>query len=315
MRRLSYPLLLLIGGMLFIAACSQDDEVAPVDEVPQEILTRLQTLGFDIDDQAPIVFERGYLVEGDIYLTEEDIDRLSPSDALRIPTEEQYHTTNLVSSGGARTITIFISSDGGDFAGLPNANKYNPGAAKPSGTPGGGNNGGGGDGGDADYSVTYGEALTEAINRFNAENLELQFAPATSKESADIIFTRLNKRDERRGVLGSAGFPTASGDPYGEVKMSGVLESSYGLSVNGIATIMAHELGHCIGFRHTDYFDRSVSCGGSTSNEGQAGVGAIHVPGTPTGATLAAKSWMLACTDGGDRPFNNDDKTALTYLY
>jgi len=127
--------------------------------------------------------------------------------------------------------------------------------------------------------------------------------------------TRLNKRDERRGVLGSAGFPTASGDPYGEIKMSGVLESSYGLSTEGIATIIAHEMDHCIGFRHTDYFDRSISCGGGTSNEGDGGVGANHIPGTPTGASAAAKSWMLACTDGGDRPFNNDDKVALDYLY
>ena len=115
--------------------------------------------------------------------------------------------------------------------------------------------------------------------------------------------------------MGSAGFPTSSGDPYGQIKMSGILESSYGLSTAGIATIIAHEMGHCIGFRHTDYFNRSISCGGSASNEGDGGVGANHIPGTPTGATLSAKSWMLACTDGGDRPFNNDDKTALDYLY
>ena len=30
--------------------------------------------------------------------------------------------------------------------------------------------------------------------------------------------TRLSKRDERRGVLGSAGFPTSSGAPYGQIK-------------------------------------------------------------------------------------------------
>ena len=74
-------------------------------------------------------------------------------------------------------------------------------------------------------------------------------------------------------------------------------------------------MGHCVGFRHTDYFDRSISCGGSPSNQGTAGVGANHIPGTPTGATASKKSFMLACTDGGDRPFNADDKTALDYLY
>jgi hypothetical protein len=75
-------------------------------------------------------------------------------------------------------------------------------------------------------------------------------------------------------------------------------------------------MGHCIGFRHTDYFNRSISCGGSPVNEGPAEpIGANHIPGTPTGASLSAGSWMLSCTGGGNRPFNNDDKTALDYLY
>ena len=165
------------------------------------------------------------------------------------------------------------------------------------------------------YSPAMIAGLDEAIARYNAENLLISFQRVTSSSGADIVMTRLSKRDERRGVLGSAGFPTASGDPYGEIKMSGVLESSYGLSTDGIATIIAHEMGHCIGFRHTDFFDRSISCGGSPSNEGDGGVGANHIPGTPTGASLSKQSWMLACTDGSNRDFNNDDKTALDYLY
>jgi hypothetical protein len=76
---------------------------------------------------------------------------------------------------------------------------------------------------------------------------------------------------------------------------------------------MAHEMGHCIGFRHTDYMNRAYSCGGSTYNEGSAGVGAIHIPGTPTGPS--ASSWMLACSNGGNRPFTSADRTALNYLY
>lgn len=74
-------------------------------------------------------------------------------------------------------------------------------------------------------------------------------------------------------------------------------------------------MGHCIGFRHTDYFDRSISCGGSPSNEGTAGVGANLISGTPSGASLADASWMLSCTDGSNRPFNSDDVTALNFLY
>ena len=71
-----------------------------------------------------------------------------------------------------------------------------------------------------------------------------------------------------------------------------------------------------IKFRHTDFFDRSISCGGSTSNEGAAGIGANHIAGTPTGADLQGNgSWMLACTDGSSRPFTNADQAALDVLY
>ena len=170
-------------------------------------------------------------------------------------------------------------------------------------------------GGNSGYSPGMIAGLDLAIARYNAQNLAISFARVSNSNQADITMTRLNKRDERRGVLGSAGFPTASGDPYNNIMMSGILESSYGLSTEGIATIIAHEMGHCIGFRHTDYFNRAISCGGGTSNEGDGGVGANHIPGTPTGASASARSWMLACTDGGDRPFNTDDRTALNYLY
>jgi hypothetical protein len=43
-------------------------------------------------------------------------------------------------------------------------------------------------------------------------------------------------------------------------------------------------------------------------------VGAIHIPGTPTGPDPT--SWMLACIGSGvNRPFNSNDVTALNYLY
>lgn len=263
------------------------------------VLSRLVDLGFDVDQQAPIPFHGGYLVEGDIFLTAYDLEHMGSG--LRIPVEEQYSTDNLVVTGGSRVITVYMEVEtsgggGGGNGGPPSGkgpNKTTAAAAFPS---------------------TYDLALNEAIARYNAENLELSFQ-RVSVTNADIVFSRLGKRDERRGVLGSAGFPTASGDPYGQILMSGVLESSYGLSVDGIATIMAHEMGHCVGFRHTDYFDRSISCGGTTSNEGDGGIGANQIPGTPAGASLAAQSWMLSCTDGSDRPFNSDDQTALDYLY
>jgi len=288
MKKLNYFTACMLLASATFFAC-ESDQVMKEETVSPEVMARLTDLGFDVTDQAPLIFEEGYLVEGDIYLTDADLARMKAG--VRVPVEEQYSTNNLVTTGGNRVITVYAPEES---------------------SGGGKGKKGGGSGG---YSPGMIAGLDLAISRYNAQNLEISFQRVTSSSNADIVMTRLNKRDERRGVWGSAGFPTASGDPYGEIKMSGVLESSYGLSTAGIATIIAHEMGHCVGFRHTDYFDRSISCGGGTSNEGDGGVGANHIPGTPTGATASAKSWMLACTDGGDRPFNNDDRTALNYLY
>lgn len=152
---------------------------------------------------------------------------------------------------------------------------------------------------------SYVAALDEALGRYNAQNLALTFQRVSS--GADISLVA-----GRGSYLASAGFPTSSGDPYGQVKINAKAIGDQPQST--VATIMAHEIGHCIGFRHTDYMNRSYSCGGSAVNEGASTVGAIHIPGTPTGPDSG--SWMLACIGSGqNRPFNNNDETALSYLY
>ena len=79
--------------------------------------------------------------------------------------------------------------------------------------------------------------------------------------------------------------------------------------------VITHELGHTIGFRHSDYYNRAISCGGAASNEGAAGVGAILIPGTPSTATVGG-SIMNSCfrsTETGE--LTSSDITALNYLY
>jgi Dual-action HEIGH metallo-peptidase len=152
---------------------------------------------------------------------------------------------------------------------------------------------------------SYIAALDEALARYNAENLVLTFQRVSS--GADISLVSGNG-----SYLASAGFPTSSGNPYGQVKINSRAIGNQPQST--VASIIAHELGHCIGYRHTDYMNRSYSCGGSPTNEGASTVGAVHIPGTPTGPDSG--SWMLSCIGSGqNRPFNNNDKTALNYLY
>ncbi len=154
----------------------------------------------------------------------------------------------------------------------------------------------------------YAEALAEVARRYNAENLTLTFSVVSS--GANITFSNANG-----SYLASAGFPSG-GNPFNSVQVNSraIGTGTSTTFINYLATILAHEAGHCIGMRHTDYTDRSYSCGGSVSNEGASTVGAILIPGTPSGPD--AGSWMLACIgSGGNRPFNANDKTALSYIY
>ncbi len=147
-------------------------------------------------------------------------------------------------------------------------------------------------------------ALNAAIARYNAKALRVTFLRVTTGQHINITTVS--------GVsyIASSGFPSG-GNPYNSIKFN---TAYLGWNSNTLTSVMAHEIGHCIGFRHTDYMSREYSCGGAHVNEGTAGVGAIYIPGTPTGP--AANSWMLACISNGvNRPFNTADVTALNYVY
>jgi len=154
-------------------------------------------------------------------------------------------------------------------------------------------------------NASVSSAIDAAIKRYNDEKLQITFARVAS--GGDINIKIINGGN----YIASAGFPSG-GDPYGEVKFNRQYQS---YSAGFLATVISHEMGHCIGFRHTDYMNRAYSCG-TGGNEGQTttGVGAVQIPGTPSGPDEA--SWMLACLSAStNRPFNGNDRTALNYLY
>ncbi|GGG31139.1 M57 family metalloprotease [Hymenobacter glacieicola] len=153
----------------------------------------------------------------------------------------------------------------------------------------------------------YITATDELIRRYNAQNLRIRFSRVSS--GGNIV---MSAAPSGSSYLASAGFPSG-GNPYGSVSVNvGAIGTANASTY--IATILAHEVGHCIGFRHTDYMSRQYSCGGSAVNEGASTVGAIHIPGTPTSPD--PNSWMLACIgSGANRPFNANDVTALNYVY
>jgi hypothetical protein len=255
-------------------SCKKDIKQVAVNEVSQETLTKIQNLGFG--SQGVKKIDGGYLVEGDIILSESELSSTPGTPNMVVAQEEQYRTFNTVSITKHPTINVALSNTS------------------------------------VQHDPAFSAALDEAIRRYNAESLQIKFQRVTT--GADITVVAYY---ENSNTLGSAGFPTSAGDPYSQIKMN-TYHYSTGTgetNVNYIATIMAHEMGHCIGFRHTDYMARRYSCGyGGNEGQSSTGVGAVHIPGTPTKAD--PNSWMLACIGSGvNRPFNANDKIALGYLY
>jgi hypothetical protein len=153
---------------------------------------------------------------------------------------------------------------------------------------------------------TLSAGLDLAIDNYNSQNLSFSMVRGSFADCSASITARTAS-----GTGGSAGFPTG-GKPYGTINI-GVGLQNYSIDVS--EHVITHELGHCIGFRHSDYYDRSISCGGAYSNEGQSNVGAILIPGTPSDARVGG-SIMNSCfraTESGE--WSSSDKTALDYLY
>jgi hypothetical protein len=148
------------------------------------------------------------------------------------------------------------------------------------------------------------QGLDAAIANYNNLGLRIFFQRGGTGCTANITAQTTS------GSGGSAGFPSG-GYPYGTINIGTGL-NTYSVDVN--EHVITHELGHAIGFRHSDYYNRSISCG-SGGNEGDSGVGAIHISGTPTTATVGG-SIMNACfrsTETGE--WTSSDVTALNALY
>lgn len=242
------------------------------ETIDAKTLAKIEAAGFSTKDAFvdTLVGKKGFVVEGDIFLTEEQLDALQPSKTNK----KHYRTNNIVGPDG-RVVYVYM---------------------------------------DADFNSTMQAAFDEALNRYNSLGLDITFQRANSS-GADIDILSQKLRKSRGGtILGrSAGFPDANGNPATPIVLnSDVYNPRRGSVPADAATVIAHEIGHAIGFRHTDYMNRSFSCGRG-GDEGDAGVGAVYIPGTPAGPENG--SWMLSCSNGTDRPFTSGDVTALQTVY
>lgn len=272
-------LLAIATCTILLFSCKKDSSssAAANDEISEEVLGQIRAQGFSSD--GVIKMKGGYIVENDIFLSNEQLKatpNIGPD--IRVGEEEQYRTTNLIKKL-PRTITVSMN--------YPN------------------------------HVALLTTATDTAIARYNALNLRLKFQRVSGVGDIDIIGADLGGSILGGIVLGqSSGFPNKAGNPATPITLNsheGVFTDN--TDVKWLATVIAHEMGHTIGFRHTDYKNRRFSCGFTFPwNEGAAGVGAVYIPGTEK-KPKDPGSWMLACTDGTDRPFNPNDIIALNYLY
>jgi len=162
----------------------------------------------------------------------------------------------------------------------------------------------------AAFTGKFSTALTAAIANYN--NLGLRWHMTRTSGSTTGCSAVITARTTS-GTGGVSGFPSG-GRPFNAINIGTGLNSS-SIPTSTVTHVITHELGHTIGFRHSDFFNRAISCGGAASNEGDGGVGAVLIPGTPSGATVGG-SVMNSCfrTNETGR-FTGSDVTALNQLY
>lgn len=276
MKKITLQILSLFAIIALVISCN-NNETTPEQEtqdIAPEILAKLKDFNINTNDisiakqHLPDGTSRDrYLVEGDIYLSHEQIMNFKKvGKALG----RNYRTNNLVARGKVINIMGYVANDG--------------------------------------YGLSTKEqnALTMAVQNYNELNLDISFnlSFGTNYTPQDMV---VYVDALAGGSGGSAGFPS-NGNPYKWVEIHGL--GNFSLDV--IEHVITHEIGHSVGFRHTDWQTRQ-SCGQNV-NEGAGTIGAIPIPGTTAG--YDPTSLMLACFNTSvTGEFNQNDRIALEYLY
>lgn len=263
--RSSNRLVFTLALTAFVAAgCREGTGVRQDDSVPHELLIKLAAARFDTAG----VYKRGadLVVEGDLRIPIETIRAWG-----RTPKSEpagprlQWRSAELVSQAKVAT-SLKV-----DLTGLSAAPDWQ-------------------------------SAARAAITEWNAiGGTKVNFAEGTP---ADIVLRYSDLGYCTTAAL--AGLPPGNGNPYGEVTVnSGYLINcgQYSGALNNASTKkrnIVHELGHTIGFRHTNWQSRGEPT-------------AIQIAGTPT--TDAASVMNGGTADVQWAGFSGNDKVAVRALY
>lgn len=225
MPRIPVPRLATALAVLALGACDTTPTTGP--DPADEIARLVEAMGFRGDMVKD--FGSYVLVEGDIYITKEELRRARPQrsgDPLQ--PRFQYTTTNIVSNSKIYQIVV-------DLSGLNSQPGWQSAAR------------------DA-------IAAWSGITGTHVKMAEGSHADITVGTTCTVW-----------NVAAYASFPVSGGNPGGTIYVN----TCFGYSTTHAQKVhnMVHELGHTIGFRHSNYLQMGESAGTE---------GAWHISGTPT---------------------------------
>lgn len=267
-RRARRPLAAAVIAAL-TAASIACDAPSPVqsEELVDPVLERILALGFP----AEVIEDRGdyYLVEGDISFSKQElVPRRAADPQPTSPFRPQFHyrTTNLVSQSAVGSITVNVAPL-------------------------------------ASQAPAWAAALTDAIAAWNGIGGTAVHMTAQSGSGDITVGTECD--DLFPNSAARAEFPWVDGSPGWVILVNRCSVHYSTLSHLQKVWVMAHELGHTVGLRHTNGY-----------GEGSAGVGLIHIPGTPgpegDPASVFNTGLLSVPAFSG---FSNYDKIAIRTLY
>lgn len=205
-----------------------------------------------------------YLVQNDIMFSK-DINSYKDND-LHNPNERHASTNNLISTD-YRVITVYIDPS------IPMS-------------------------GVDDWRTAINAAMNEWTN---ISDCSIHFVQSYFPNPDVIIKSDNNSLPNN--VIASAGFPLNS-KAYNQVLINLDFNSNATVSESSKKYNMAHELGHCIGFRHTNW---------DINGEGVSSVGANYIPNTPSQDSNSVMNGGTANYSWNG--FSTFDISAVKYLY
>lgn len=294
---LRFGVLILTLALVGITSCSKDevDEIDSVEEVnfthlPKDILAKVKELGlnpadFDVVENVGLDGSKSLMViVDDAMISKERFLKTSVNDEV----SKQYRTEHIVDTEIYDTISIFAVTGNSSFA----------------------------------LSETAQEGVRDAIenwnNVFGGSTIKFKafFSgnPADyNTEDFDILIT-VQPNFPEGAFSGRAEFPTEDGHPGPLLNIS---TTANGLNVNSdaIEHLITHELGHAIGFRHTDWDTRASCVRHGVAEENEREPDAIYIFGTFPTFFVQEDSIMNACFGATDGELSFWDETALRRLY